>query len=282
LACCLENSPYEDADAALAALNEQYFDWNEVRVSTVRELAEVMKTLVDPEDSAVRLKRSLQSVFESIYAFDLEPLAKENLGKATERLSRYPGTTSFVVAHVTQTALGGHAVPVNRGLLLAFHVLGVISAEELQQGTVPGLERTIPKSKGQEVGSILHQFGVFVGRNPYSPAVRKLLLEIDPDCKERLPKRPAKADGSPEPEAEDVQPAPKQAKKKTPQREAAGPPATSVEKKPPKKVAKTKTADRKKPADDDTPKKKVKTSSPTKAVAKKKTSSRQLAKSKPR
>ena len=206
-ACLLENSPHASAEQVFKSLREDYFDWNEVRVSTVRELAEAMKGLVDPEESAVRLKRSLQSVFESIYAFELEPLTKENLGKATERLAKYPGTTPFVVAYVTQAALGGHAIPVNQGLLLAFHVLGVISDEEYQQGAVPGLERAVPKSKGPEVASVLHQLGVFVGRNPHGPAARKLLVEIDPECKDRLPKRPAKAETAPPPETKPAGPA---------------------------------------------------------------------------
>ena len=86
-------------------------------------------------------------------------------------------------------ALGGHSIPVNRGLLVAFEVTGVISDGEAKAGSVPGLERSIGKSKGVEYGSLLHQLGVEVGRNPYGQTARKLLLEIAPDCKNRLPKR---------------------------------------------------------------------------------------------
>lgn len=274
-ACCLENSPNEDAEAALTALKEQYFDWNEVRVSTVRELAESLKMLVDPDESAIRVKRSLQSIFESHYAFDLEPLAKENLGKAADQLAKYRGTTHFVVAYVTQAALGGHAIPVNRGLLLAFHVLGVITDEEREQGGIPGLERAVPKSKGQEVGSILHQFGVLVGRNPYSPTTRNLLLEIEPECKDRLPKRPSKK------RARGKRGEGRSAKKKTAGKSNARP-AGSPSKKKAKKSAKTKTSDRKKSETGGPRKKKRKTSDRKPAVKKTKRTTRKLAKSKPR
>jgi hypothetical protein len=275
--CCLENSPPEEAEAAFRVLSEEFFDWNEVRVSSVRELAEAMKMLVDSEEAAIRLKRSLQSVFESVYAFDLEPLTKENLGKATERLARYPGTTPFVVAYVTQAALGGHAIPVNRGLLCAFHVLGVINDQERDQWTVPGLERAIPKSKGQEVGSILHQFGVQVGRSPHSPAVRKLLLEIDPDCKDRLPKRPK---AEPPSEQENQTAPPRKTKKKTADRAAAA--DAAEKKKPPKKSAKAKTSDRQKAETGGPRKKKTQPATGKQRVKKTKTASRRLAKSKPR
>ena len=43
--CCLEDSTYEGADEAFAKLHENYFDWNEVRVTTAAELAQTMKSL---------------------------------------------------------------------------------------------------------------------------------------------------------------------------------------------------------------------------------------------
>ena len=46
-ACCLEEAPVDAAQKAYAALEEQYFDWNEVRVSTVAELAEDLLTEID-------------------------------------------------------------------------------------------------------------------------------------------------------------------------------------------------------------------------------------------
>ena len=39
----------------------------------------------------------------------------------------------------------------------------------------------------------MHQLGVEMHRSPYGQTIRKLLLEIEPDCKDNLPKRP-KAD----------------------------------------------------------------------------------------
>jgi hypothetical protein len=107
-------------------------------------------------------------------------------------LQKYNGTTPFAVAYVTQHALGGHAIPLNQGALIAMHTVGVISDDEFQKRVVPGLERVVPKSKGAEVGSLLHQLGVEVARNPYGQQARKLMLEIDPDCKDRLPKRVTK------------------------------------------------------------------------------------------
>jgi endonuclease-3 len=198
-ACLVENSPHELADQVLNTLKEDYFDWNEVRVSTLRELREVTKPLVDSNQAAERLKQTLHSVFEGVYQFDLETLKKQNIGQSAKQLQKLNGSTPFVVAYVTQTALGGHSIPVNRGLLITMHVVGIISDGEFKAGTVPGLERVVSKSKGVEIGSLLHQLGVEIGRNPYGPSARKLLLEIDPRCKDRLPKRKPPAPPAPLP-----------------------------------------------------------------------------------
>jgi endonuclease III len=271
-ACCLENSNHDAAEKTFHSLSTDYFDWNEVRVSTIRELAEAMKPLNDPEAAATRLKRVLQSVFETHYSFDLEPMKKQNIGVAVKTLEKYNGSTPFIVAYVTQNALGGHAIPINQGLLESMRIVGVISDGEAAKGTVPGLERVVPKSKGAEVGSQLHQLGVEMHRSPYGQTIRKLLLEIEPDAKDNLPKRPKPEDvaaaeaskaaaAAPAPPV--AKPAEPSAKKPAAKKPAASEPAKPAAKKPMKKVLK----------------KQAKASAP---VKKKTTATKRLTKKKPR
>jgi hypothetical protein len=198
-ACCLENAHYDAADKAYAALSTALFDWNEVRVSTVKELAEVMHMLPEPAVAASNLKHVLQTVFEATYSFDIEPLKKLPLGQAQQKMQKYEGVTPFAVAYVTQAALGGHAIPLDRGLLEAFGILGLATEQEKAMHSVPGLERAIAKNKGVEFGSLAHQLGADLVHSATSPNLHKVLLEIAPDCKERLPKRGAKPPKPPEP-----------------------------------------------------------------------------------
>ncbi len=274
-ASLLEDSLCEVAEQVFDTFQRDYFDWNEVRVSTIRELSEVTKPLNHHEAAAARLKQSLHSVFESVYQFDLESLKKQNIGQAVKRLQKLGGTTPFMVAYVTQMGLGGHAIPVNRGLLVALHAVGVISDNEAAQGVVPGLERAISKRKGIEAASLLHQLGVEVGRAPYGQTARKLLLEIAPDCKDRLPKRHTRRAASAEesaPESKSKAGKPKAsdkpAKKKTAASEAASKPVKKKKEKSTKRPAVTK--------------KTVKPRKKTTAKAKKKHTGRRLTKSKPR
>ncbi len=191
-ACCLENASFEAADESFAKLQQLFFDWNEVRVTTVAELAETMSALPDAMDAAARLKKTLQGVFEAHYTYDLEPLKKQNIGKTQQDLGKYHGVSQFTIEYVTQHALGGHSIPLNKGVLDAFVVLEVVSPGEAQKRHVPGLERTIPKNKGVEFASLLHQLGVEFAIVPYSAKLRGLLSEIDPAAKDRLPKRLSK------------------------------------------------------------------------------------------
>ena len=195
-ACCLENASPEAAEKTYNRLVEAFFDWNEVRVSTVNELAEVMKGLPDPNSAASNLKRVLQSVFESTYSFDLESVKKEKIGQGIKRLESLDGVTPFVVAFVTQTSLGGHAIPLDRGSADSLMILGILTEADAQPGSVPAIERAIPKNKGIEFGSLLHQLGADFTANPHSPSVRNVFLAINPESKERFPKRGAKKEST--------------------------------------------------------------------------------------
>jgi endonuclease-3 len=206
-ACCLENATYHAADAAYKALTTQFFEWNEVRVSTARELSESLGMLPDAMAAANSVRKILQHVFETTYSFDLESLRKLNLGPATQKLEKMDGTTPFIVAYGVQTSLGGHSIPLDRGALETLHIVGVISEAEQASGSVPGLERAIPKNKGVEFGSLLHQLGAEVVANPFSTNLHKHLLEIAPDAKDRLPKRQAKKPEPPPPPAKKPAPA---------------------------------------------------------------------------
>lgn len=210
-ACCLQNAPYDKADEAFAKLQEMFFDWNEVRVTTATELADVLAMLPNPRQAATQLKRSLQGVFETHYSFDLETLHKQNLGKAIKLLEEKYGMSPFGVGYVTQTVLGGHAIPLDEGAMQVLVALGVASEAEAAKFQAPGLERAIPKSKGIEFGSLLHQLGADLVASPFGNA-RKLILEIDPEAKDRLPKR---KNPTPEPPPKGAKPAKDAAKEPT-------------------------------------------------------------------
>jgi len=267
--CCLEDSSFEAADEAFAKLHENFFDWNEVRVTTTKELAETMKGLSHPMVTADRMKKLLYGIFETFYQFDLEFLKKENLSKAILQFEKMNGVSPYTISYMSQNGLGGHSIPTDQSLLELMVVIGAITEEEAKKGRVPGLERAIPKAKGVEFGSLVHQLAVAFHSAPFSTNVRNIILKIAPDAKERFPKRGGKAKPEPAKKKAAVKKAPAKAAKKAPVKKAA------AKKAPVKKAAAKKTT--KKAA-----KKAAVKKTAAKKTTKKKAASKSLAKKKPR
>jgi endonuclease-3 len=177
-ACLLEDCPSELADEGLAKLEQDYFDWNEVRVTTVTELSGVLSNLPDPNKAATRLKANLQAIFEEFYSFDLDHLKKENLGKAVAKFEKLPSMTPFVLSYIIQHGLGGHSIPIDYSAMVIMLVSGIASQNEASDGRVPGLERAIPKSKGIDFANLLHQPAVALLVDTEDKTARALLESV--------------------------------------------------------------------------------------------------------
>ena len=270
-ACCLEDAHRDTAEEAFAALVHTFFDWNEVRVTSISELSEVMSCLPDPRAAANRVKRLLHAIFEATFAFDLEDRRKKNLGPTVTWLEKLDGATPFIVSFVVQVALGGHSIPIDRGTVTVLRVLDLVTDKDVTAGVVPGLERAVAKSKGVEFGVLVHELGADFAANPYSPSLRELLVQIEPSSASRLPKRRVERAARKLPPA--VEPAGTKAKEGKPSAAKSKPAPTAAAEKP--------SAKKKASASSEPAKKKPATEKPA-AASKKRPASEGLAKRKPR
>ncbi|MEZ6090874.1 MAG: hypothetical protein R3C05_23200 [Pirellulaceae bacterium] len=278
-ACLLEDGTQDAADEGIARLEQDYFDWNEVRVTTVSELAESFPHLANPLEAASRLKKNLHALFETYYSFDIEEMKKQNLGKTVKDLSDFPAMTPFVLAYIVQQGLGGHAIPVNSAGLDIFYYCGIISDEERQTKKTPGIERAISKAKGPEFTSLLHQMSLEFAENPEDPELQKLICTVNPDAPELLPgeasepspKKSSKKAAQTSEDASDQEASPKEASKsskKASKKSSAKKPSTKKSTTQPKKSKQS-----------GTPKSAKKTNKKTSAS---RASTKKLAKKKPR
>src|SRR5262249_60688074 len=67
-AICREGASREQADRAFRNLKDHFFDWNEIRVSSAREVEEALGKIPDAESRANRLVSFLQEVFETTFS----------------------------------------------------------------------------------------------------------------------------------------------------------------------------------------------------------------------
>ena len=200
-ACCLENATPDQATEAFSKVQTRYVDWNEVRVTTVSELTEVMGCLPRAAESARNLRRVLFNVYETHFSFDLSFMAKEGLSKATATIKGYyDEIPNFVVNYTVQNGLGGHAIPLSDGALDALEILSIVTPKGRQSGKVAGLERTIAKNKGVEFGSLLHILGAQLAEDPYGKKTHEILLKINKGCTDNLPVKPSKKSAAAEKE----------------------------------------------------------------------------------
>jgi endonuclease III len=190
-AVCREGSTPEAADAGFARLKGSFFDWNEVRVSTVSEVAEALHGVPDAGAKAQRVVEILQYVFEMYYSFDLADLDKKGLKQAAKQLARFTGATDFAVAWVTQRALGGHALPLDEPTLRVLRRLRVVEgdADDLEAVRAT-LEHFVPKAKGPEFTDVFarHAAALCVAGPPDCPH-----CPLNRDCPtgvENLAKKP--------------------------------------------------------------------------------------------
>ncbi len=148
---CRENATPEQAQLAYRNLRTQFFDWNEVRVSSIRELEEAMAGLSDAESRAQRLVSFLQQVFEDTFSFELEGLHKKGLKVAAKQLAEYGSANDYVGAWVVQRSLGGHAIPIDTPTLRCSRRLGLVEAgTEDPEAARASLEHLVPKSRGAQ------------------------------------------------------------------------------------------------------------------------------------
>ena len=114
-ACCLEDARYEAAEEAFAALVHTFFDWNEVRVTSI---SRVVRGDGRPARPA-RGRPTASSACCTASSRPPTPSTWKTSGRRTSapRSSGWRSSTarrSFAVAYVVQAALGGHSDPHRR------------------------------------------------------------------------------------------------------------------------------------------------------------------------
>ncbi|HWE35840.1 MAG TPA: endonuclease [Isosphaeraceae bacterium] len=168
---CHEGTTREQANQAISRFKDDFFDWNEVRVSSIEEIQAALAGVPDPEDRAHRLRRFLRQVFEKTYGFDLEAQVKKPLKEAVKSLQEYEALSSdYVLATVVLRSLSGHAIPVDGPMRRVLERLGVANADTDLHALRTTLERAVPKNRGAEFVALIEELA------------HDVCVEGTPDC----------------------------------------------------------------------------------------------------
>lgn len=157
-----ENATREAADQAFGNLQERFYDWNEVRVSSTLEIVEAFDgALSDAEARSQRIIDFLQEIFETTYSFDLDPLLevlqKKGLKQASKQLARYQAANDYAVTWVMQQSLGGHTIPLDNASLRVLKRTGLSEEQEDLEALRLSIENQVPKTKGAQFVDLISE-----------------------------------------------------------------------------------------------------------------------------
>jgi len=193
MAILADGTTTERADAVFNRLKQNYYDWNEVRVSAVVELQDQLAELPGAEQRAVRLKGALKFVFETTYGFDLEALVKVPMKEVSKRFEKMPYVSDYVVNRIIRDGLGGTAMPLDSGAIRVLTRLGIIDDKTTPQVLSASLARQIPRARSFEFCHVLSEFAADYCTEVEPRCKPCLLLEYCPTGQRRLAEMQAAA-----------------------------------------------------------------------------------------
>ncbi|MEO0483657.1 MAG: hypothetical protein AAF138_08525 [Planctomycetota bacterium] len=177
-------------------------DYNELRICLPDDLVQIMGDRVAiVRERAVRLRSTLNAVYEREHALTLEPLASMGKREARTYLETLEGCPRFAAARVVMLELGGHAAPVDDRLHALLVRQGLIPDGADIDTATAWLERKIRAADGSTPFHLLEAWREASGSTPRkrdSGAFAFSRAETAP---------PAPAEGPTAPAAEPVTPA---------------------------------------------------------------------------
>jgi endonuclease-3 len=153
-AALLEDVPRADAEPAYEALIAGFHEFNEIRVSMVSEIEEVLAPHVSHAGMrGLRVREVLQFAFEKNYDFHLDEIKRLTLDAGLKELDKIPHATAFMKAYAVQNCMGAHVIPLDERTLRMLDVLKVCD----RPGAADEMKSCVRKSDGLLVAHLLHE-----------------------------------------------------------------------------------------------------------------------------
>ncbi|MCX5644132.1 MAG: hypothetical protein NTZ17_05535 [Phycisphaerae bacterium] len=155
------------AQKAFREISKAFVDWNDLRVSRVEEVAEVLgRKTVTGRATAVALTAALRWVFDKHHKISLQTLKKLGKRPAREDLEKIDGISRFVINYCLLTSLEAHAIPVTEPMADYLKQNGIIDANADEEDLGGFLTRCVSAKDA-------HEFYVLLRRASESPTMMK-------------------------------------------------------------------------------------------------------------
>ena len=146
-----ENMSEKAAESAIKRFTEYFVDLNDLRVSRVEEIVEVLgENTPATREIASRIIRVLQAIFNDYHKVSLEPLKKLGKRPARQVLEKIDGTSNFIVDYCMLTSLRGHAIPLTNKMIKYLKANDLVDNDADEQQITGFLAKQISAKNGYE------------------------------------------------------------------------------------------------------------------------------------
>ena len=154
-AVCVEDNPWDLAEAGYEKLIKSYFDLNEILVSSVSELERTLSPLRNADWKGLRIRSILRFVFESTYSYDFEKLARLTLESAQKRLKKIDYLSPFVSNFTLQQAMCSYVICLDDSSHRATIHLGIVPPDSTIDEAAEFLRAGVKKSEAFSFSHLL-------------------------------------------------------------------------------------------------------------------------------
>ena len=143
---------------AIKGFEATFVDWNDLRVSRMEEIVEVLQ-----EDNAASraaasaLITALRAIFDEYHTLSLQMLKKMGKRPAKQAVEALDGIGHFAVSYCMLTALQGHAIPLTETMATYLRQNEIVDPEADAQDIEGFLTRQVPAKNAYEFYSLLRR-----------------------------------------------------------------------------------------------------------------------------
>jgi endonuclease III len=151
--------PDKKADEAMACIDKEFVDLNELRVATELEVQELLGQRYPAiEERVTMITQALNNIFEREHTLSLNRLREISRRDARNFLRELPDVHPFVEAYVMLYAFEGHAFPVDETIVDYLRDQGIVDEETSVEDAQKFVEHHLKDEECYNLFSALRQF----------------------------------------------------------------------------------------------------------------------------
>ena len=146
------------AHKAFRDITRSFVDWNDLRVSRVEEIAEVLgRNAACGRATALAITAALRGIFDEHHKISLATLKKLGKRPARQDLEKIEGISRFVINYCLLTSLEAHAIPVTEQMTDYLKRNGIIDANAGEEDLEGFLTRCVAAKDAYEFYALLRR-----------------------------------------------------------------------------------------------------------------------------